>query len=498
MRGVRLLACLALCALAACAIAVPKVVIVQQREALRGGVDPNVPLANYLAEQLDRDGRVAAIVWDMTDPIFREAVQSGRLVPPRGTPSLAQAQDGLRALGAEYVFLFSAARSGGQVNLKAALHRGRTVVWSDERGFGVQIDQQYDPDATAESIARTWTLQLATGPLRALPVRRTAETPIAAEGQEPIQVAVPERSVDNGALLDAVRRARPAEAILLLRDAVDAEPRDAERRRLLIDALLEQDQAELAAAEARRGAVLLPTEIELWLLAARAWGIAGRLEEAHADLNEAVVRAPKDPAVALLLGELGLRRLDPEGAIGHFDRAVGLKPTADAHHRRAVCRALLGAADGAKLDLAAARGSASTTDPLRQYRFAAEVFDATIVQMGGEIRNLIQRLAVAPQNPDLREEASQRARVVQSISGFLSGDNPPSHHSSSHGRRVLALALLSQSLSDLFAFVETRGEDAVTDARINLGEALKQAAAAREAFAAEGKEHAGGTVRIRS
>ena len=74
---------------------------------------------------------------------------------------------------------------------------------------------------------------------------------------------------------------------------------------------------------------------------------------------------------------------------------------------------------------------------------------------------------------------------MDAMAAVLDGARPAAKHAESHDRRTLCVRLLGQSLADLAAFAKTGDDDAIVEARINLGEALKQLGQARASFAKE-------------
>jgi tetratricopeptide (TPR) repeat protein len=327
-----------------------------------------------------------------------------------------------------------------------------------------------------------------------LPVAAKAETAEPTKGQAPIvePVAPPDTSAaDLAKLKTEVQRllsdGRRSAAILILRDGIDVKPLDPVRRKLLVDTLLESDPVG-AAEEARRAANLVPDDAELRVLAARAWLRANRNAEAQADLNEAMARQPDSVPTRLLLAEISLRQGNGEQALEHVDRVLKTDTSAEAFYVRALCRSTLGGTDGVKQDLAAASKASpevSPNDALRRYRFSAEVLDAEFDRLITSLKSLMPKLAVKPKDKTLADELEQVAALNEAQSALQEGMMVPMELKASDARRVLARKLLGQVLMDLEAFVGGT-KDAISDARINLGDAIKQMATAREAWSPSG------------
>jgi tetratricopeptide (TPR) repeat protein len=258
---------------------------------------------------------------------------------------------------------------------------------------------------------------------------------------------------------------------------------------LLIQTLTDQDPA-AAAAEARRTALLLPGDPRLRVLSARAWLRAGDGKAAREDLNEAIARDPNGVETRLLLAEINLQDGKPEAALEHVDSVIKNGSSADALFLRAVARAALGGAEGTAQDLAeiAKLEPAPTNDVLaRRYAVAARiVHDSTKSSLEDE-RSLMQRALVRRKDEAVKDELERLVRLARARTALLSGLIPPVTHRPSHERRLLAFRLIGQSLTDLAAFIEDGDEDTLSEARINLGEAIKHANGAAEDFAKEQK-----------
>jgi tetratricopeptide (TPR) repeat protein len=453
------------------------------------GIDLNVPIADALAQELDRGGKVLPIVWSMTDPIFREAALDGKLKETPDRPNPAQIGAVAKALSAEYVVSCEAKQVGVNVQANVELLRGGRVIWKTPQTMRVTIEGGTLSTQTGQSIARTAALRLQTEPWKSLPIATKAETSELAPGQAP---QIPTPPVDTSAADEARLRSdvmrlisdgRRSAAILAVRDGIDAKPLDPGRRKLLVDTLLEVD-ALGAAQEARRAATLVPEDAELRVLAARAWLRAGKPAEAQIDLNEAMARQPESVPTRLLLAEIALLKGDSEPALDHADRAVKAEPTADTFFMRALCRATLGGADGVRQDLAAsdkASPEKSPNDVLRRYRLAASVLDAQFDRVANDLKLLIPKMAVKPKSREIADALEQANALLQASNALYDGLIVPGDAKTGHARRILAQKLLGQTLMDLDAFVGGTA-DAMADARINLGDAIKQMATARETW----------------
>lgn len=463
---------------------VPKVLVIQGKVPVTKDGDPNLQIANVLAQEVNDAGKLNSIVWSMTDVNFRTAVLEGKVRIPNDAPKIADAFPVAHAFGADYVLLIDVAKDGKVVRARANLFRGGKSIWKDVQEMSAETSGKYDADSTGSSLARTIVLRMNNGPLKSLQAQTRVETPEPARGQAPVPVPPPtEPSTPKSPAADIrarvavlMREKNVTGAVSAARDAIDLAPFEPEPRLVLIDLLMDRDPA-LAAAEARRAANLLPDRGDLRLLAARAWMKAGKSKEAQDDLNQAVVRAPDSAATRLLLAEVALQQGKPETALPHLDQSIKSEPSAEAHFLRAICRAMLGGTDGVALDLKAIE-KPSPEDVERRHRFAVERLAPLFDDLSADVRGLIQRAIVKPKDAEVREALDNDLRLLAARTALLQGLPAPATAQKGHDRLLLAHRLLTQSLLDLQRM--TGGEtDALTDARMNLGEAIKQAKLAR-------------------
>ncbi|MCO5295931.1 MAG: tetratricopeptide repeat protein [Fimbriimonadaceae bacterium] len=520
MRTAKLLLALVTVSVASSALAVPAFLIVQAQVAGPEGANPNVPIGHFLAQELRDGGRVEPIVWSLEDPIFRTAVEEKLVPEPRGNPPLEVVLQGAAKMHADYVFVVSAWREGEKVRARGLLFRRGSIVWidpdaktpgsSNESGrawaesalaaiapaskvaseFIVSVS---DPENGIRSLARTWAMKLQTEPLRTLPVEPLVGTPQPAQGQMPAGVDTPTPgTVDNKELLATVegltKEGRYESAVVAVRDAIDAEPLDVERRRRLIELLLHMGRPELACTEAQAAAQLIPDRPHLWALAAQAALEAGQLETAQDCVNELVARAPQNPDARLLLGEVRLRMLDPDGAVEHLSAAIELSPTNEAYFLRAVASALNGKIDEAAEDLKRSRAF-SLDEPIdagRRYGLVATLLDQFGADACSQLRDLIPIARVRPKDAEVAKVVGQRWTQLQGIVALQAQLEVPESHRRSFERRDLALKLLAQTLSEIRTFLKDGDEGLLGEATINLGETLKNLSLARELAASEG------------
>jgi tetratricopeptide (TPR) repeat protein len=224
--------------------------------------------------------------------------------------------------------------------------------------------------------------------------------------------------------------------------------------------------------------------LDLRILAARAWLAVGDNDEAQSDFNEAVARNPNSPETRLLLGELNLVKGAPETALPHLDAAIKVGPSFMAYYERAICRALLGGADGVTRDLGeAAKQTPPTPETTRRMAvLALRSISTATTQSIDSLRSLISRAAVRPKDIEVRDALETQTRQTKSRASFLEAAALDIDLKDARNRFALCQSMILQVLSDIQSFVRDGTDDSLTDARINLGEAIKQAAVAKDAM----------------
>jgi tetratricopeptide (TPR) repeat protein len=474
----------------------PSVLIVQEVTPIRYGQNFDVRMSSQMSVELLTEGRVNPIMWSLTDPMFRAAVEDKIIGKPSSNPKLAEALEVAVKLKAEYVLWIKAVRNRNQVDADVKLYRADKEVWKDTKKLTVTTGDVFDPEVAAASLARTWCLALGFGPFKDFPTTRR-DTPDMDPGRRvPVVVPDPPRKVDNKQLVvDAAALAKAgqtAQLIVLLRDAVDDAPLDPGRRRLLIDYLLMYGHKELAAEEAKRSAVLLPESAEFHALAARSYMESGDAVQAQAELNEAIAREPESFDTRLLMGELSLTTLDVKSALEHLNTAIAKSATPDALFKRALANALAGEADSAKKDYEACTKEGEIPEVgSSRYAFVVNLADKAIADTGDKVRALIQTARLKKGDAGLATEAQSLWKMNAGITQMVGLPSRPERHATSHDLRVLALNLLAQCIAQVETSIKDKDADSLAEATMNLGEALKQSAAAKDAYQSELQKPAG-------
>lgn len=491
----------------------------------------NIPVGQKLAEQLDLEGRVAPILWSMTDPIFRVYIEEKKLPGYVSNPDDRVVRDYASRLKVAYVLIVEAVATNDVVRPQATLYDGlmHRTLWSmirdEKRGvprlvvskdgkideeatktlrekyaeilsdgtlatMTVLINGQPNWDNTAESLARTWTQLLAEGPLKTHEPQRRIFAPepgpaLTFKGP-PIQQAAPSLAIDD-AMVRAqtlVKENRSESALLVLRDAVDAAPFDLRPRLELIELLISQGLYELAANEAERAVPFTENQGVVWARAADAWIQAGDTEKALLCANQSVARGLVDFGVLQVLAEVWLQKGDIEKALKFYDQAMEQESSQRAYLGRSIAKAISGDKEGSLRDLMAAQDT--NLVPLVLYQRTMSLIARTIAPTAESLRKIPQFYRVGK-----TEVAEVEAvRIQQSLSALvelLVRFKVPEKHKQSHSTRDLAYKLLKQSSVDALAFAKYGNEDSALESAISLGEALKLIPQIEEQFRVERK-----------
>jgi len=509
-------------ALVAVCVAAPEVLIVSVNPPGVKRQKPNIEelgptLVEFVAQEFDTDGRLHPIAWSLTDPYFRIAVDTGK-IKKNDHPSLKDAFRAADQLRVQYVMVVSVWDEQGKLAATANLYRGGQSIWhdppEDDPAYQAALINQHnaanqakhgkrqppavdvvnarmitigntgqDQDNDLHSLGRTWVLRLADSIFKPLEPHPPVQPPQVDPGPKPVTVpppAAPAAKMDNKDVLTNAMKLladhKDAEAIGMLRDAVDLAPLDVERRRALINALAQTGQPLMAAGEARRAASILPDKLEFRVLAARNYLAAGQSDEAMTDLKEAVARDPNGIETRRLLGEIDLWKLDFPDAISQFDFVLAKNATYDAYYDRALAKCLSGDAAGATQDFDAAKKNGLPTGPevdARRYSDIEILLDKTDQAYGDHSRTLLQHAKVKPDDPSVTTDNEALLGKANAEIAFLEVVSVPDVHKRSSDMRLLALKLLVQCYTDLEDYIKSPNEDLLGDATITLGEGLK-------------------------
>jgi tetratricopeptide (TPR) repeat protein len=460
--------------------------------------DQTLDYISPMATELDKLGQVASVTYSLSDPLLRSMVNDNKLPAPTSKPIRAEALEAAKLLGAPYMLWIEPGESKGNqkargIHLVATLFKSGKQVWTDEQNVEIQVVGTTTSLASIQALCFSFTERLSVTAFKELPKNTKIQGIEPAKGQSPI---VPDTSDDDSelndfaAVLEKVKQlvvaGRITTAEMLLRDAVDAAPLDGKRRRELIDFLRAHNRTDEAiAATVASGKAL--GDPALTPLAARILIDAGRSAEAQTICNEALVTNPNSVGLRLILAELRLRAAAPDQALKHLEIAIKAEPSSEAFGLRALCRALLGAEDGTKLDIEKVRKD-SPTLPETNYALWASIFDAATAVEGPDIRSLLQKAVLNRKSDEVADLIDSQERLAKACVAFL-GDNPANlRYEKSHANRLLAMNLLIQSMSELRAYCAKGDEDTLSEARIDFREMLKALDSAKAEFAKESRD----------
>ncbi len=470
----------------------PRLLVAPLVPTKKDGPVPSPGLGNHFAELLDDDGRTFPIVWGLSDPVFRPQALEGKLGEVPNLPTREQAIGVARRLGANYVLLYRSERKNGNLDASAELLQDGRTVWRDQKSMNVKLGNAQSDDDTVASIARTWVQLLTTkdGPLKSLTPKKTPSTPAPTPGQKPIVVTPPPPKInpvvrpttnldDLDARLDTLlKQGKPEAARALARDAVDADPLSPGPRTALVRLLAAQGDSAGAAEEARRAADLMPDQPALRTDAARRLLAIGRTKDAQEQANELRARRPDDPGARRLSAEVALSLGDAATAAREMESLLKVGEDPEARLLRGVARAQLGGAEGAAADLkvwatATPEGSAKADG----YAFAERSLGAMAERAANGILPLLQRAAAQPKSGAVRDELDEAQRQAQARAAAFAA-LPTEGPAARHDAWALAHRLMALVAADLRAFLADGGEDALTSARLDLGEAKRAMAKA--------------------
>ncbi|MBS1721941.1 MAG: hypothetical protein JSS66_02920 [Armatimonadetes bacterium] len=512
----RLLAAVPALLVTAVVQAAPDCLIVQLKVPLVEGEDRNVLLSPYLAEELDKDGRVRPVVWSLSDPVFREWTSRDVFGQFDASPSLRQALDTSRKLGLTYVIAVQAIRGEQNFVPVAELfvngrskwrfgprdpRKGTDVVVSTEGRydakatkdlqtkllnslgqngtFTVYVNNVPDWDATARAVAANWCTLLAEGPLKSL----EASPRIEEHGTTPkeptethVDTAPPQDPVaDAKSLLD---QGKTAQALSVLRNACDAKPFDVVLRRALAQFLLNAGMPAEAGEAAQAASRLDPKDASLWLLCAEAWITAGDSEKASDAFKEAKARGAHDPYSERIEADLALLKGDADRAATLY-AALG---TPESRLRLAVAFGLAG-----KEKECAQALEQVPHEPVSEAEYVAMVMfiERAMVSASEDARNVLPTVRLHPGEPATLALARSLAARTGALKALVGGVVPPKRFARSHEARKLAHIMLAQSALQAQSFADNNDPDIADESAASLGQAMRLLANVRELYGLE-------------
>jgi len=468
----------------------PTMLIYQETVVEFTDTDPNVLVSRKLGVNLEKNGKVAPIVWSRDDPTVIAAITEGKLP---GLPTTAKRSDVLdiaRTLGASYVAFLELKRTGAEIigKIDVLRSRGGRSLWKNETKVSIIKNGKLDPESGAQSVANTWAIQLNSNPFRDLPSRPIFETPDPTnpEVSPPSTVAIDKTPLASG--LKALREGRLVAAVALLHDAVDVEPLSVEARMAYIDALRQSGHPFLAADEAARAAQVMPEQGAFLVEAAQSWIEGGKSDRAYEIITSALAADPKNAAAHSLMGDLYVGKLELDRAVESYTKSYESKADPETLYKRAQAHAIAGRFSESIADIERANSTGLSREPERaekRYREAVKVVDPVIEALAANLRNLLREAADPTQSTALKSRATEFQKRVEAFLSYLDRIDAPEAHSRSHTRRELSVGLLHQAAQGLVKHLAGNNPDALGDAELLQIESMREFTVAKQQFQAE-------------
>ncbi len=487
MKYLRLLSLLFCFSVFANILAKPLVLIYQEIFEEYTEYDPNLDIMRALSATLEEEGRVSTAIFSNSDPLVIAAIQSGEF-----KWNVKHTRDDAfrlsRVLGADFVAITQAKTVGGQLNGKLELYyRGRRV-YQDESKTSIIRDGALDRESSAMSLARSWTMRLATGAFKDFPAKVDITTPPPGDAPvKPTRILTPDtRPYESG--MDALKNGKVMEAIDLLRDAVDVNPLHVEARLGLIEALKRADKPFLAADEALRGYEIAGEDSRLLLTAAECFLSGGKPELAKEYVLRIIEEHPTDATALSLMGDLLLSEMRYQDALDSYTKSLRALPNAETYYKRSQVYALLEEFEKSFADMESAKVAGLSFEPeqvVHRYRNSVRTLDVLFQNLALSLGNVIRESKAFPDTKDLGQRAMAIVRKCRAYADYLDRITSGKSHEKSHARRALAGNLLIQSAQGLQQFLETHDDDIHSDASLLQVEAMREFAAAQQEYLKE-------------
>ena len=468
----------------------PRMLVVQRKSHEFGQEATPLKVFEHFAKEMAEDGRVKVISWTTEDPIFNRALEGMHIVDD---PTDEEINMLAKKLEIKYTFICEATRVEAKLHPRAELFMTgrRGTIWTsgprsakESVSEVVTINGRPDWENSAKSLAHTWSQQLILGPLKDLvsgsatnfnpgEVSLTGITIDAAAGKEAMDHA--NKLIESG---------RADMAILYLKDAIDINPFEPERRIKLMELLSDQGLYELAADEGRRAARLSIDHPELWLYAAKSWVAAGKPEEAKADINEALARGVNTPLTHQLLGDIALIAGDYSKARDEYSISLEKGSTLKTQVGLALAFALDGKADQATAMLEKTKQPENGLTE-SDYAFVIDLCEGAIKPVIKVMADLPPRIRTGREKEATIRDAASVESKTKGMAAIIAWISPSKRHLQSQGSRDLAHKLLNQSAQEILSFAKGTDPDSGAEAVLSLGEALKELSHARETYRIE-------------
>jgi tetratricopeptide (TPR) repeat protein len=457
----------------------PKILIIPIKKGQTADPPP-ISIGNYLAQEFDVDGRVRPIVWSIADPTFRDSVQNGIVHVPKDYPNRSEGMAAAKALGAHYVLLYSSVGASKGYSARAELFEDGKEIWHDVQNSGTRHSDALNSEESNYSIAHTWSLQLVGSVFKQLLAHPKLLTPGPSKGNQPPPTAVTPPPPSGGSeeigvkVKELVQTGHADKAVSLVRDAIDANPFDPKFRIMLVSVYEQNKDWSAAADTAKRGCEVIPDNLQLRRATLKDMILAGRDKDAREELNEILAREPNSSSTKLLESQTYLAVGDYAKATLSLDQAVKRSPSPEAYYWRAMARAAMGGADGVNADI---------QEYLKKPFLPEEASDSCqecekilIAVTNRDIAlslNLFQQATLHPDAQETKDQFEQLLNDAVARGDFLQQVPGAAANKQSYGELLLAQKLLVASFASLKEVLKTGNDDSMTDARINLGEAIK-------------------------
>lgn len=518
------------CVVSGWASAAPRLLVAQFKEPEREGKDVNLLLDVYVAQAIDEIGQVEPVVWSITDSVFRKAIDDGTVPVDRDQPSEEHLAETAKALQADYLLVIRAIKAGDKVLPAAILYRGAGArkLWSygtwnlkeykpelmsddklnpnelrdlaallTKQGMDVlvvKIGDLPDWDSTSLTIARSWAMMLERTAFKSLPKHPKVTSPdvhpgLQGNNGQGAEVPTVNREELEKTIAEYISQGRADLAVLVLRDSIDKTPFDLDLRRRLASLLMAIGKPVEAAQEAERAAAISSDSVDLWLLAARAWVLAGTPDKAEEAMHQALARGAEGPQTQCLLGEVYVLTGDFAKAVTAYTNSINVGPTPQAVMGRAIAYGLAGEPEKCKADLAALV-DAKPEQHLNAYVTAVTLADQRLDVIARSLRDLPPAIRTQRNDPAVLSLANTLARQAESLSSLIDNILVPEKFKTSHSMRGLAHKLMLQAAQEILEFAKTGDEDIGDEGTLSLGEALKLLPQVRSKFRSEATQSA--------
>lgn len=488
MKNVALFALLVHSAVAYCAE--PSVLIFQKtiRENNESRLESDI--AAYFSEELSTNFKFQPIVWAMSDPVFRDYVYDG-VIPAEPNPTDAQLFGTAQKIKAHYVVVISIMPKADLTGSTIQLFKpsGGKPIWQRNVNASVVVAGNTDREQVERSLARSWAIELKTGPFKN--DMRGITTPIEPIGQgstitpDPTPVPpVTDRTVIRAQAESYLKSGDSQQAIKYLYQQVDIYPTDPEVRAILVDMLINLGLTSEAEAECAQAISLFPASLSFRYLYASVLLDLGRAEDAANEINEYLARGGDPAAVSEIKGRSALARGDYAGAREAFLGQMAKQPTSTIQALLALTVAFEGDTSEARrlIDTLQLKDDAEFSTVYRRF-IAAQT--SPMKRIADDLREVLRLSRLQPGVSATVQTAQRAYKSASALSGVLDVLRVPAAFKESHAKRVLAHKLLAQATAQILQFARTGDPEVGDEATISLTEALTTLKEANEMYGSE-------------